>query len=198
MSLSPPPPGRWRVQDLRRVPQEAGPGSPGSPRVFHFHFSLLNICVDLGLWPLSSGVSPRYTRKAPPGWKDTTPGSTHAGTRRISDSAQPHAGAHPTQPPRRLRVGAVTNERKDTPGATVTWPSTPLGAGRQHCIHLLQHYHDRPPLTPPPSWALLSILLETWPCSTRRDREACLVPISHSSLDLPLSPIGHCHCHSPK
>ena len=183
-------------------PQEGAPG--GWPRFSRkpqgFSLSLLpsQHLRRPGTLATVFRCSPRYTRKAPPGWKDTTPGSTHAGTRRISDSAQPHAGAHPTQPPRRLRVGAVTNERKDTPGATVTWPSTPLGADRQHCIHLLQHYHDRPPLTPPPSWALLSILLETWPCSTRRDREAWLVPISHSSLDLPLSPIGHCHCHSPK
>lgn len=41
------------------VLQEADLESPGSPRVFHFHFSLLKIGVTLGLiWALPSGVPP--------------------------------------------------------------------------------------------------------------------------------------------
>lgn len=82
-------------------PQEGTPEAhPGSPRAFHFHFSLLNIGVTLRLQHLATALRcvPRYTQTAPQVHRTQPLASPHAGAACIPDNAQPHTGAPPRAP----------------------------------------------------------------------------------------------------
>lgn len=88
-------------------PPEVDPESSGSPRVFHFHFSLLNIGHCLQVFTQArEEVSPQVQK-------------THARTRWIPDNAQPQAGAHPTKPLQgdpHIDFGYVQQPAIGTPG----------------------------------------------------------------------------------